>query len=112
MWIPLIIMLLIRQEIFHFKVVIKQSLLLYVFPNTTVLSVTVSITLDDTWLPVQILLTIIQAFHFLNFEVKIWAHQVQCRSLNLFSKVLTLLHCYFFFVYVESIILFQVLHLH
>lgn len=57
-------MFLIRHEIFHFKVVIKQSFLLYIFLNTIVLSVIVSIALKDTRLPVQILLRIIDSIFF------------------------------------------------
>lgn len=83
---PLIITLLIRQEIFHFNIVIKQSLLLYIFPNTKVLSVMVSITLKDIWLPVQILLRIVDSLFSELLGKKIWVHSIKHYSPHLFSK--------------------------
>lgn len=90
-------MLLIRQEIFHFKVVIKQSFLLYIFPNTIVLSVMVSIALKDIWLPVQILLRIIDSI-FLNFRLKIWVRYIKYGSLNLFSKTIILFNMFYAYI--------------
>lgn len=101
-------MLLIRQEIFHFKVVIKKSLLLYIFPNTTVLSVIVSISVKDIWLPLQILPRIMDSL-FSDLQGKNLGPLNETRSLSLFSRTLILLNYYVFCTYTVSICLVQVL---